>query len=45
MNLIQLLASLPLGDDTPILLFAVVGLVALILLIASVALGAKGKKK
>lgn len=40
-----LLASLPLGDDTPIALFAIIALVALGLMIAMVALGAKGKKK
>lgn len=45
MNLISLLAALPLGDDTPILLFAIIGIVALVLMIASVALGAKGKNK
>lgn len=44
-DLIYALASLPMGDDTPILLFAIVGGVALLLLILSVVLGMKTRKK
>lgn len=44
MELIMLLASYPLGDDTPIGLFILVGVVALALLIASVVLGKASRK-
>ena len=37
-------ASLPLGDDTPIALYAVLGLVALGLVIASVLMSKKAKQ-
>ncbi|MBR4201545.1 MAG: LPXTG cell wall anchor domain-containing protein [Oscillospiraceae bacterium] len=43
MNSLLLLAALPMGDDTPILLYAVLGIVAVLLLVGSVILGKKSK--
>ena len=43
-NLIPLAAALPLGDDTPIALYAVLGIVALGLVIASVLMSKKAKQ-
>ena len=37
-------AALPLGDDTPIALYAVLGIVALVLVIASVLMNKKAKQ-
>ena len=39
-----LLASLPLGDDTPITLYVIIAVVAVILIVVSVLLGKKSKK-
>lgn len=36
--------SVQAGDDTPVMLYAIIGIVALILVIVSVALGFKSKK-
>ena len=41
---LMLLAALPMGDNTPVLLYAVVGIVAVLLVIACVILGKKTKK-
>lgn len=44
MTLMTLLASLPLGDDTPIMLYCILGLLAVGLIIAMVLMGKKGKQ-
>ena len=44
MELLILLFSYPLGDDTPIKLFVIVGLAAIALMIASVMLGKASRK-
>ena len=48
MNLYALLAavgSVAAGDDTPVGLYIAVGLIALVLVIAAIVLGARSKKK
>ena len=44
MNELMLATALPLGDDTPILLYAILGIVALGLVIASVLMSKKSKQ-
>ena len=41
---LMLLAGLPMGDDTPVLLYAAVGGIAVVLVIVCVVLGKKTKK-
>lgn len=41
MEILTLLAAYPLGDDTPILFYAIIGITALGLLIATVLMGKK----
>ncbi len=43
--LIAALATLPLGDDTPVGLFIGIGIIALVLIIAAVVMGILSKKK
>lgn len=44
MDTLLLLSALnPLGDDTPILLYVIIGIVALGLVVASIIMSAKGK--
>ena len=38
------ITALPMGDDTPITLYVIVGIVAVVLIIASVILGKLSKK-
>ncbi|MBQ5335231.1 MAG: LPXTG cell wall anchor domain-containing protein [Oscillospiraceae bacterium] len=49
MNMLNLflaaVGSVAAGDDTPVLLYAVLGAVALLLVIAAIVLGKKTKKK
>ncbi len=44
MNLLTALPALPLGDDTPILLYCILGLLGLALVIAMVIMGRKSKQ-
>ncbi len=44
MTLMTFLTSLPLGDDTPIMLYCILGLLAVGLIIAMVLMGKKGKQ-
>lgn len=44
MTLMTLMASLPLGDDTPITLYCILGLLAIGLIIAMVLMGKKSKQ-
>lgn len=41
MEILTLLAAYPLGDDTPILLYAVIGVTAVGLLVATMLMGKK----
>lgn len=41
---ISALAALPMGDDTPIVLYITVGVIAVVLVIVSILLGKKTKK-
>ena len=43
MDALMLLASLPMVDDTPILLYAILGIVAVLLLVGSIVMGKKSK--
>lgn len=45
MLMLNYLASLPMGDDTPILLFSILAGAALILMIVCILLGKKTRKK
>lgn len=44
MELWMIAAALPLGDDTPIALYAVLGIIALALVVASVMMSKKSKQ-
>lgn len=44
MNLLTVLPALPLGDDTPILLYCILGLLGLALVIAMIIMGKKSKQ-
>lgn len=43
MEYLTLLAAYPMGDDTPILLYAIIGIVAVLLIVASIMMGKKSK--
>ncbi len=43
--MLALIAAMPLGDDAPVLLYTIVGIVALLLLIGSIILGKLTRKK
>ena len=44
MNLLTALPALPLGDDTPILLYCILGLLGLALVITMIIMGKKSKQ-
>ncbi len=44
MQMLSLLSALPLGDETPINLYLLIGIIAIILMVAAVILGKKTKK-
>ena len=44
MSFLTALASLPMGDDTPILLYCILGLLGLALVVAMVIMGKKSKQ-
>lgn len=43
MEYLLMAASLPMGDDTPILLYAILGIVAILLIVGSIIMGKKSK--
>ena len=45
MEIITMLAALPLGDDTPIWLYALIGILALGLIVGSVFMSKKAKEQ